>query len=162
MSRERGLEKHFEAILGRELVGPETGVVVVRTRVGLFTREEGHTTSREIGTTGTSTKSCSPAHVIDIDGIAQTDKTGKVQFSLSDFHCFSDHDNAVELQHPFTILLTPRTSAPVFATVTAERRNQGTDVTITIATWDANGAPAPHVLVNWRCRSAYILHPIID
>jgi hypothetical protein len=36
--------------------------------------------------------------------------------------------------------------------------NNGTDVEITVFSWDANGAPTPGVTFNWRCR---VEHPQI-
>jgi hypothetical protein len=93
---------------------------------------------------------------MDISGLATTDSNGKRVFLLSEFLCFSS-PTSIHFQQPINVVATPQSTAPCFLTVTHSLVNTGplnaaTDVEITVFTWDANGAAAPNVTFDWRCR----------
>jgi len=156
------LKKHFEAILGRDLVGPEAGLVVVREHVGAYTRDKGQGMSREIGTTGASTRVCRNTDLLDVDGISFTGSDGSVTFLLSDYQCLGDDDSALLLHRPLIVLVTPHSSVPVFTTVETTLIRNGHDARIIVSSWKPNGEPAPRVPFSWRCRAPYELQAIVD
>jgi hypothetical protein len=162
MTKHYDLKKHFEAILGRELVGPENGEVVVRERIASYTTDEGSTTSREIGATGDSTKACSAAHLLDVSGVARTGEDGTTEFMLSEFFCDFTGGNILSFQFPVNFVATPRSLTPVFVTALATPISDRTDVRIRVAAWNASGAPAPNTSFGWRCRVPYAVVPVVD
>jgi hypothetical protein len=163
MPDERDLRAHFEAILGRDLVGGE--LVLLRERVALHAWHRdsppssqsafpGGVTSREIGTTGSSTKGCGKHDVLDVGGRSRTERDGKVEFLLSDFYCTSRRE-VVWLHEPVTVVATPQSETAVY--LTTRRRLVGqsgepsTDVAIQVFAWGSDGSPAGPVSFDWRC-----------
>lgn len=155
MTKQRNLKKHFEAILGRELEAPEPGDVVLRDRIASYTAAEGSITSREIGTTGDSTKACSAANLLDVSGVARTGEDGTAEFMLSDFFCEFLGKNRPSFQFPVNFVATPRSLTPVFVTGLARPTSGRKDVRIRVAAWAASGTPAPNTSLDWRCRVPY-------
>ena len=97
---------------------------------------------------------CFDNRVVDVSGFAQTDDTGRAVFRLSDFIC-----PAGEIYGPpINVLATARSKKPFFLTVEHKLINSNKDVEIMVFGWDANGAPAPGLQFNWRCR---VQHPLI-
>ena len=97
---------------------------------------------------------CFDNRVVDVSGFATTDATGQLVFRLSDFIC-----PAGEIYGPpINVLATARSKKPFFLTVDHRLINSNKDVEITVFGWDANGAPAPGLQFNWRCR---VQHPLI-
>src|SRR5688500_17359760 len=86
---DRDLRRHFEAILGYEIEGLEVSVNALGDKIAVWSEESGqtHVTSREIGTTGDSTKACGDFRVLFVGGQTVTGGDGKAQFVLSDYHC---------------------------------------------------------------------------
>ena len=97
---------------------------------------------------------CFDNRVVDVSGFATTDATGQLVFRLSDFIC-----PAGEIYGPpINVLATARSKKPFFLTVDHRLINNNKDMEITIFGRDANGAPAPLLPLNWRCR---VQHPLI-
>ena len=155
MAGQHDLKKHFEAILGREIKAPEEGDVVVRERIASWATDEGSTTSREIGTTGDSTKACVAADLLDVSGVAVTGEEGTTEFMLSEFFCDFSEDNVLSFQYPVNFVATPRSLTPVFVTARARPTTDRRDVSIEVATWEPKGSPAPSTYFGWRCRVPY-------
>jgi hypothetical protein len=155
--KERKLKKYFEAILGRNLGLEVSDEVALREHVGSYTKEEGATTSRDIGTTGSARKGCAAADLLDVSGRARTGDDGSTEFMLSDFFCDFSGQNRLEFQYPVNFIATPLPQTPVFltgvATLTSDRR----DVKIRVTTWDPSGSPAPVISFDWRCRVPYVV-----
>lgn len=147
MARQRDLKKHFEAILGRDLVGEFADGVVLRETVGLYSIEQGNATSKEIGVTGSSTKRCGQSSLLTVGGLSFVGADGKAELRLSDFHCARQ-----TFLHPVIVVATPQTSSPVFVTAVPTILVNPGDVQIVLHTWSADGSPAPNVLVTWLCR----------
>jgi hypothetical protein len=174
MPDERDLRAHFEAILGRGLVGGE--VVLLRERVALHAWHRdaapsgqqsvfpGGVTSREIGTTGSSTKGCGKHDVLDVGGRSLTGRDGTVEFLLSDFYC--PPRRGLALEEPVTIVATPQSETAVY--LTTRRRLVGpsggsfNDVSIRVTAWDSDGNSAGPVSFDWRCFVPTLLFPVID
>jgi hypothetical protein len=58
---------------------------------------------------------------------------------------------------PVNIVATPVSTTPAFLTtnhtlIFVPPNTVATNVQIDIFSWDASGAPAPNIVVNWRCR----------
>lgn len=158
MSATTDLTRHFEAILGRELTIGNLGVVVLRERVASATKDAGSTTSRDIGTTGNTTKQCADATLLDVAGGGVTGPTGEVSFLLSEFFCdFSGVGTALNFEFPANLVATARTTTPAFLTGVAAPTADRRDVSIRVLAWDANGSPAARVPFDWRCRVPYTL-----
>ena len=153
----RDLKKHFEAILGRDL-GPEvSGEVALREQVASYTKAEGSTTSREIGTTGSARKFCAAADLLDVSGRARTGEDGTTEFMLIDFFCDFSGSDTLEFQYPVNFVATPLPQTPVFLTGGALLTSDRSGVKIRVATWDPSGSPAPRTPFDWRCRVPYTL-----
>jgi hypothetical protein len=58
---------------------------------------------------------------------------------------------------PVNVVATPNSSDPFFLTIQHSLIGLA-DVEIKVWTWDANGAAAPGVPFDWRCRVPY--HPL--
>jgi hypothetical protein len=97
---------------------------------------------------------CFDNRVVDVSGFALTDNSGQLVFRLSDFICPAGEVYSL----PINVLATARSKKPFFLTVDHRLINNNKDVEITVCGWDANGAPAPQVPFNWRCR---VQHPLI-
>jgi len=150
---QRDLKKHFEAILGRELVGGFGGEVALRETLGLSSlNEQGRAASKDIGVTGSSTKRCAQANLLTVAGLSFVGAEGKAEVRLSDFHC-----HGVSPLDPVFIVATPRMPSPVFVTAVPTIIDHGNagDVQIVLHTWGPGGAPAPNVLVTWICQIRY-------
>lgn len=151
MPEASGVRKHFEAILGREVEAD--GEVTLRERVSVYVEEKGRGASREIGTAGSSTKSCAARIALDVSGLARTGADGKAEFLLSDFHC---HTDRIVFEYPTNLVATPRSRTPVFLTSVCSLTSDRKDVKIVIMAWDQAGAPAPRTGFDWRCRVPYL------
>ncbi|MFL7871944.1 MAG: hypothetical protein AB8I58_24155 [Anaerolineales bacterium] len=153
MGNDTDLKKHFEAILGQELVADVGNEIVLRDYVGVYFRtESGRRSSRDIGTTGSSTKRCGNVGVLTIAGLAVTGREGRVVRLLSDFHC-----EKFDIARPSILVATPRSGSPVFVTTTTALVQTGgySDIRMEFATWTPSGNPAPNIAVAWHCITAY-------
>lgn len=157
MASKLDLRKYFEAILGREFVDLSDGEVLLRESTGLFSDDRGQEISREINSTGDSTKACGERRLLSVGGNTVTGTDGKAEFFLSDFHC-----NSIVPKNPIILVATAQSQDPVFVTTRAfliKREDGVKDVRIEIYTWEPTGTPAQFKLVKWFCRLPY--DPII-
>jgi hypothetical protein len=151
MVGQRDLKKHFEAILGRDLVHGSGGEVVLRETVGLHSRDEGAATSRDIVVTGSSTKRCAKTSLFLVGGLSFVGAAGTAELRLSDFHC-----GQMGFLEPVIVVATPRIASPVFVTAFPTIIDNGRDIQIALHAWAAGGAPAPNLLVTWLCRGQFV------
>lgn len=151
MPEEAHVRKAFEAVLGEELPAEIGDEVVLRIPVAVTARtltDRASVTSREIGTTGDSTKVCAPRAALDVGGTSRTAANGRVKFRLSDYHCLE----AIVVFNPVNFVATPQSKVPAFLTsVQTLTGSPFDDVSITVFSWDANGNPMQTVSFDWRC-----------
>jgi hypothetical protein len=99
-------------------------------------------------------KQCYDSHLLDVTGSWATGSDGKATLLLSEFVCLPrDLSFAV----PVNVVATPNSADPFFLTIQHSLIGLA-DVEIKVWTWDANGAAAPGVPFDWRCRVPY--HPL--
>jgi len=160
--QQRDLREHFEAILGPELKDLSDGEFVLRASTALWSQDtNGHITSREIGTSGDSTKVCVDSRILSVGGLTFTGLDGKAEFLLSDYHCApNDSPGNIALNFPIILVATVQSQDPVFVTTrTSEVYVTGTstitDVRIEIYTWESGGVPAKGQLVKWICQCPF-------
>jgi hypothetical protein len=106
---------------------------------------------------------CTVQTDIDVSGTSSTLADGRRAFLLTDFVCSLVIERyGFGFVEPINVIATPRAARPVFLTMAYLMIPQGPqfpvrpDVQITVFAWDANGAPAPNVEFDWRCRTAVI------
>src|SRR5689334_15577543 len=139
-------KEHIEGILG-EKISPEalTSTQFIRD-VAVSTNTPGRTTQRFYLIP--LPNRCYDSDALDVSGFSQTGANGQAIFRLTSFLCRATQTFIL----PINVLATPISQQPVFLTVTHVLVNNGGDVEITVFSWDANGAPAPEVAFDWRCR----------
>jgi hypothetical protein len=161
MTAKKDLKKQFELILGRPIDLDSDDPVVLRESVALSTYFpdediQSEITSREIGTTGDSTKRCRGNSAVNVSGGASTGSNGIVEFLLSDFICNEDE---FSFTAPINVVATPRGRIPVFLTLThsfiTDGQNVARDIKIKVFSWNANGNPAPNIGFDWQCVTPY-------
>lgn len=157
MATKPDTKKHLEAILGHKLSDDEVQLIQFVFPVAahtITTDENTFTTLQNLFIA--SPNECRAARLLDISGLATTDNNGQRVFKLSEFICHSSPTAANRFQQPINVVATPRSTTPCFLTVTHSLVNtdglKAVDVEIKVFTWDANGAPAPNVSFDWRCR----------
>jgi hypothetical protein len=101
-------------------------------------------------------QTCEPQKFLDVNGVAQTGNGGTIRFRLKDYICFEN----LLFDTPINVVATPLAARPVFLTVKHSLvmdpvTDRGIDVEIEVFAWDANGAAASEVTLNWRCRVPY-------
>jgi len=120
---------------------------------------------------GDETKVCEIQKLLDVSSFSATGTDGKVRFRLTQFICFE----IGSFEGPINVVATPGASKPVFLTIKSSLvlrgkrpsvtnphpTRKGVDVEIEVFSWDANGAAAPNIGFDWRCRVA-IKGPIFD
>jgi hypothetical protein len=151
MSTKPDIKKQLEAIYGYELGEEAVQFINLFQPIASYSTSEGTTTQQNILVGGP--KHCYLTRLLDVGGLASTGSDGKSQFRLTDFLC-----PAGEKFFPsVNVVATPLSSTPCFLTVVHSLLDNGADVEITVFTWDANGAAAPNVSFNWRCRVELLL-----
>jgi hypothetical protein len=145
-------KEHIEGILGEKFGDEALALIQLFQDVAISTETPSRTTQRSLLISRHNR--CTDSRVIDVSGFAQTQNNGQVTFRLSNFLCPAGEIFSL----PINVLATPISAKPFFVTVMHVLVNNGTDVEITVFSWDANGAPAPNVAFNWRCR---VEHPIV-
>jgi hypothetical protein len=99
--------------------------------------------------------SCAVIELLDISGFSVVPDTGNTTLRIRSLLCPDDRDRFA-YDPPVNIVATPVSATPLFTTVMhsliVNQFNIATDVEIHIFAWQTNGAPAPHVTVDWRCR----------
>ena len=140
------VKKKVEALVGHRIEASGEELIRLVFAVGAFAFKDGNVTSRSIFF---PSKTCSSGRLLDASGVSSTGTDGKRVFLLSDFVCFPEF---TQLTNPVNVVATPRSESPFFVTMTHSLVNTpATDVQITVFAWDANGAPAPNVVFDWRC-----------
>lgn len=143
-------KEHIEGILGEKIGDEALALIQLFQDVAISTATPSRTTQRSLIVARPNR--CTESRVIDVSGFALTQANGQIVFKLSNFLCPAGEIFSL----PINVLATPISQKPFFLTVTHKLVNNGTDVEITVFAWDANGAPAPGVTFNWRCR---VEHP---
>jgi hypothetical protein len=150
------IKKQLEALTGHKIdFSAEQLVKVLRYPIGAYDYTDGSAAWRWI--LWPEGKTCSDATLLDASGVSFTGADGTSVFLLSDFVCFSQYGRS--LAEPINVVATAQSTGPFFVTATHALINNGTDVQITVFAWDAKGAAAPSVTVDWRCR--VVSNPII-
>ena len=139
-------KEHIEGILGEPVANEALALIQLFQDVAISTEGPSRTTQRSLLIARPNR--CTDSRVVDVSGFAQTQGNGQVVFKLSSFLCPAHEIFSL----PINVLATPISQKPFFLTVMHTLVNNGTDVEITVFSWDANGAPAPGVTFNWRCR----------
>jgi hypothetical protein len=140
------IKEHVEAILGHKLEDEAVQLIQLLQPVALSTTESGRLTRRHLIIAAPNI--CGDSDMLDVSGLATTANNGQSVFRLTDFLCPSE----ISFSQPVNVVATPFSSTPCFLTVVHSILNNGADVEIKIFAWDANGAAAPNVSLNWRCR----------
>jgi len=146
MTTKSETKKQIEAILGEKLDDDAIQSIQLVQSVALSTNTEGRTTQRHLLIARPNT--CFGNHVLDVSGLATTGSNGQSVFRLTSFLCPAGE----VFRQPINVIATPFSSKPFFLTMTHSLVGNGTDVEIKVFAWDANGAAAPNVSFNWRCR----------
>jgi hypothetical protein len=103
---------------------------------------------------GTIPPLCSGFELLDVGGLAWTSDAGNATLLIKNFIC--PQESARLYFEPVITVATPASAKPSFLTVThslvVDPAGNATNVQINIFSWDINGAPAPDLPVNFRCR----------
>lgn len=145
-------KQQIEGILGEKIGDEALALIQLFQDVAISTDTPSRTTQRNILINRPNR--CFDSRVVDVSGFAQTQDNGQIVFRLSSFLCPAGEIFSL----PINVLATPISAKPFFLTVMHTLVNNGTDVEITVFSWNASGAPAPGVAFNWRCR---VEHPHI-
>ena len=151
-TKSEGKKQQIEGILGEKIGEEALASIQLFQDVAISTDTPGRITQRHLLINRPNR--CFESGVTDVSGFAQTRDNGQFVFRLSSFLCPAGEIYSL----PINVLATPISAKPFFLTVMHTLVNNGTDVEITVFSWDANGAAAPGVAFNWRCR---VEHPII-
>jgi hypothetical protein len=151
MPENKDIKRALDELLGEELSAEQLQNIQLFLKVATWNRiEDGRVTRTSPILPG---KFCDPQKLLEVSGVAATGANGKVRFRLKEFLCL----DLLTFDYPINVVATPLASKPVFLTVKHSlvmnpANNLGEDVAIEVFTWDANGAPAPKIAFNWRCR----------
>jgi hypothetical protein len=143
--------KDLETLLANEYSAEERKSLRLFFKTASWNRiEDANVTTTNILTPG---KSCESQKLLDVSGYASTGANGTARFRLTQFICF----NPASFDYPMNVVAVPLTSKPVFLTVQRSlvmdpTNSFGIDVEFEVFTWDANGAAAPNITFDWRCR----------
>jgi hypothetical protein len=145
------LRKQLDKVAGRELDLNLERLINFTFPIASHDVSNGQVTFQHIFFPG---KSCSERNLLDVAGTSSTAADGKRVLKLTDFICSTINS----FTSPVNVLATPRAETPCYATTTAilvpnpAVPGAFNDVQLTLFTWNRNGAPAPNVSVDWRCR----------
>jgi hypothetical protein len=154
MAEKKDIKKALDTLLGDEFTAEELQAIQLFLKVASWNRiEEGFVTKTSPLIPG---KFCESQKLLDVSGVAATGTNGTVRFRLTQFICF----DKASFEAPINMVATPLASKPVFLTlkhtlVMDPTNTFGIDVEFEVFTWDANGAAAPKIPFNWRCRVAF-------
>ena len=98
---------------------------------------------------------CATSELLDVSGVSITPASGNVTLLVKNFLC--PNENGRFYSEPVNVVATPVSASPFFLTVThslviTPPFTSAANLQINIFAWDVKGAPAPNVVVNWRCR----------
>jgi len=147
------VRKQLEAIAGTA-IEPEQ-LIGFRFPVGTFNYESGSIAWRSLIIFGQPNLTCTDANLLDAGGLITTGANGQTTFLLSNFVCLP---LVRAFTAPLNIVATARSDKPFFVTATLSlvpdpnNAASNNDVQITLFAWDAAGAPAASVSIDWRVR----------
>ncbi|HEX5411132.1 MAG TPA: hypothetical protein VFZ27_04655 [Terriglobia bacterium] len=144
------VKKHLEAAAGREIDIPADRLINLWYPTGVHDYTDGRIAWRSI--IALFPPRCDSATLLDASGASTTGADGKRVFKLSDVVCLPPQRLLAE---PINLLATPRSASPFYVTTEHQLLNPGdfsSDVQLTVHAWDKNGAAAPNVTFDWRCR----------
>jgi hypothetical protein len=151
MPENKDIKRALDELLGEDLTADQLQNIQLFLKIGTWNRiEEGRVTRTSPLIPG---KFCEAQKLLEVSGAAATGANGKVRFRLKEFICL----DLLTFDYPINVVATPLASRPVFLTVKHSlvmnpANTFGEDVAIEVFTWDANGAAAPQIAFNWRCR----------
>lgn len=161
MIEKSDVKEALESIMGHQLHDQELQLFEVYLRVASHSRTNEGITVKKSPILGLHPKICEPTPLLDVSGSERTGNDGKKVFQLTNFVCLS---GLMRFAHPINVLATALSSKPFFLTIlhslVKDASNNGVDVEIQVSAWDFNGAPAPDVSFNWRCRVGFPLIPL--
>jgi hypothetical protein len=149
------LKKQLEEITGKEIDASPEQLAIFAYPAGsafyAFTDEESEVLWRRIIFPGTFC--VEPVRLLEAGGRSSTGTDGKSVFLLSSFLCPGVH----QFSEPVNLLATPHVAKACYITMTHEivpnPNDPGyNDVQITAYAWGSNGAAAPNISFDWRCR----------
>lgn len=146
------VKKQLESLAGEKIDIAPDQIISLRHPVGAHDYTDGTVLWKSIILPG---QSCIAATLLDGSGSTATDATGSITFLLSSFICLPQ---VRSLAAPVNVQATVRSTSPFFLTLTyslvpdPSLPTSNNDLKITVNTWDANGAPAPFIPFDWRCR----------
>jgi hypothetical protein len=146
MATKSDAKKQLEAVLGYKLDEAAFQSIRFTQSVASSTISDGSTTQKSLLVPRPNF--CYRTRLLDVSGFWLTGADGKTVFRLTDFICHTGE----RFGQPINVLATPFSTTPCFLTVIHSLVNNGADVEIRVFTWDADGAAAPNVSFNWRCR----------
>ena len=151
MPEKKDFRKDLDALLKKQFTTEELKSLQLFFKVASWNRiEDGNVTTTSILT---SRKFCESQKLLDVSGYTSTGTSGTAQFRLTQFICF----NPASFGYPINVVATPLASKPVFLTIQRSlvmdpTNTFGIDVEFQVFTWNANGAAAPNITFDWRCR----------
>ena len=140
-------KQQIEAILGEKLSDEALGLIFLVQNIAISTNDPSRTTQKSVLVNSPNNR-CVDSRTLDVSGFAQTLGNGQNVLRLSNFLCPAGE----RFSFPINIVATPISSKPFFMTVIGTLINNGEDVEMKFFSWDANGAAAPSISFNWRCR----------
>lgn len=146
MSKKPDSKNPLEEILGQKLGPDAMRLINLFQSVASSTPSSGSTTQRHLIVARPN--QCYSTQFLDVTGFAITGSDGTAVFRLTNFICHAGE----RFTQPINVVATPFSSTPCFLTMVHSLVNNGDDVEIKVSSWDADGAPAPQVAFNWRCR----------
>ena len=147
-------KQQIEAIIGEKISDEALPLIQLVQDVAVSTNTPSRTTQKHVLVIRPN--KCVDSRNLDVSGFAQTLANGQNVLRLSGFLCPAGEVFSL----PINIVATPISTKPFFITVTATLINNGADVEMKFFSWDANGAAAPNISFNWRCR-VELLHIIL-
>ena|SRR5215213_2749478 len=139
-------KQQIEGILGEKIGDEALQLIQLVQEVAISTNTPSRTTQRNLLISRPN--KCVDSRVLDVSGFAQTLDNGQNVLLLSSFLCPAGE----VFSFPINVVATPFSAKPFFMTVTHTLINNGADVEMKFFSWGANGAPAPNITFNWRCR----------
>ena len=145
------VKKKLEDLAGRELTVAHESLIKLRFPVSAYDSAEGRIAWHHIFLPGMN---CEDTRLLDVSGASSSGADGKRVIRLSDVVCLGQRRFA----EPVNVLATARSEKPFFVTNTHSLISPiqppfTDDIEITFFVWQANGAAAPNVAFDWRCRA---------
>lgn len=155
------IRSRLEAIAGHaiDLTAEQIAeqLVIARPRIAAYSfLDAGRVVSRNL-IIPNSPLICDQRQVLDMVGYGYTAASGSTTFSINELLCPNEGFRLL-YEEPVNVLVTANTDRPFFATMvyvivyTPPPNPLGTDLRITVHTWQPNGTPAPQTKFHWRCR----------